>query len=662
MTVSNSNSGAKDYEEVQNKTFCKWLNARLVPKGFEPLTDLGTDFCDGIRLIQLIGVLTETPFRRYNKSSSLLKVQKAENLNLALDKIKEMGVHLTNIGAEDIMEGNRKLILGMIWSLVLRFVIADINEEGSHAKEGLLLWCQRKTTGYEEVDISNFTKSWQDGLAFCALIHRHRPDLLDYASLPKDDSLTTSAHNTKLAFQIAERHLGIPQLLEVEDICGAKRPDDRSVMTYVAQFFHAFSSKAQADTNARVINSFVERVDSLMRGCTEYEARAESFLQRIADILHAFSTSPIPSLPDARTSSAFPVYQSLRQSQTEFTTYAKGRKALETERVDLKMLLRNIQVKLGCYSLRSYDPPEELAFEALDGRWRELRSVEKKRSGLINSSIRQLRLDRAALLDDLVEGASAHLETLHLRLVSIVATSLDDQLASVQNLLTSIQAPNNLHTIEEVERDCRACEVAPEEFSTSFEGYTDLLARMEKLSKLAKLKENLLENQITARTQTNVTPEQLEEFESAFKAFDKDASNSLDIDELSGALGSLGFEESSHESIYNRIASSTDRVNFDSFLNFLVEKTEDRLTFDKVKDCFSNLAQDKPYITEIDITRVNLEPSTLEFFKEYMPTLSDADEEQYRAAMNGHANGVVEGEEDKGEKFDYSTFLERFFE
>ena len=45
-----------------------------------------------------------------------------------------------------------------------------------------------------------------------------------------------------------------------------------------------------------------------------------------------------------------------------------------------------------------------------------------------------------------------------------------------------------------------------------------------------------------------------------------------------------------------------------------------------------------------------------------MPTLSDADEEQYRAAMNGHANGVVEGEEDKGEKFDYSTFLERFFE
>lgn len=56
-------------------------------------------------------------------------------------------------------------MLGMIWSLVLRFSIADINEEGSHAKEGLLLWCQRKTQSYDEVDVQNFHRSFQDGLA-----------------------------------------------------------------------------------------------------------------------------------------------------------------------------------------------------------------------------------------------------------------------------------------------------------------------------------------------------------------------------------------------------------------------------------------------------------------------------------------------------------------
>lgn len=73
---------------------------------------------------------------------------------------------MTNIGAEDVVDGNRKIILGLIWTLILRFTISDINAEGLSARDGLLLWCQRKTVCYEpHVKVVDFSASWNDGLA-----------------------------------------------------------------------------------------------------------------------------------------------------------------------------------------------------------------------------------------------------------------------------------------------------------------------------------------------------------------------------------------------------------------------------------------------------------------------------------------------------------------
>ena len=94
-----------------------------------------------------------------------MRVQRFENVNISLDFIKSRGIQMTNIGAEDVVDGNRKIILGLIWTLILRFTINDINEAGMTAKEGLLLWCQRKTACYDEVEVRDFSASWNDGLA-----------------------------------------------------------------------------------------------------------------------------------------------------------------------------------------------------------------------------------------------------------------------------------------------------------------------------------------------------------------------------------------------------------------------------------------------------------------------------------------------------------------
>jgi hypothetical protein len=118
-----------------------------------------------LKSIEIIG---DEVLGKYNKAPKL-RIQKVENMNMALNFIKRRGVNLTNIGAEDVVDGNEKLVLGMIWTIILRFTIADISEEGLFAKEGLLLWCQRKTAPYQpNVHIKDFTFSWQDGLPLYA--------------------------------------------------------------------------------------------------------------------------------------------------------------------------------------------------------------------------------------------------------------------------------------------------------------------------------------------------------------------------------------------------------------------------------------------------------------------------------------------------------------
>lgn len=289
-------------EVVQKRTFTRWMNLHLEKcKPPMEVQDLFLDIQDGQILMALLEELSGCKLLHNFKKSSH-RIFRLNNIAKVLSFLEERNVKLVSIDAADVADGNSSIILGLIWNIILFFQIkeltgniksqfpsssslssipASLDTDLSHvsvpseekrttaamrdhgkAIKKLLQWVQRRTRKYG-VAVQDFGKSWTSGLAFLAVIKSIDPSLVDM----RKSLLRNSRENLEDAFRTAHYSLGIPRLLEPEDVT-INPPDEQSIMTYVSQFLEHFPGiEEPKETSSEVISRSVSVGRLSSRSC-----------------------------------------------------------------------------------------------------------------------------------------------------------------------------------------------------------------------------------------------------------------------------------------------------------------------------------------------------------------------------------------------------------
>ncbi|CAF0847061.1 unnamed protein product [Rotaria sordida] len=275
---------ADQRDAVQKKTFTKWINFHLSKREGLHVDDLFLDLRDGHLLISLLEIFTNQTIPRERGTSKFHALQNVEQCLQCLEQ--HHNIRLVNIRPEELVNGNPKLTLGLIWRIILHFQFSDISipssEENipinvkqtiapipttdlpssnelkpdkippisstterkssidqisSNYRNMLLIWARQQCQGYPGIYIDDFTRSWRNGRAFLAILHRHNPQLINI----KEAYSNSNRENLMRAFDFAQKHYGIMQLIDPEDV-DTDEPDEKSILLYIAHLYKVCST------------------------------------------------------------------------------------------------------------------------------------------------------------------------------------------------------------------------------------------------------------------------------------------------------------------------------------------------------------------------------------------------------------------------------------
>ncbi|KAG0264888.1 actinin alpha 2 [Actinomortierella ambigua] len=307
--TTTTTTSAASYTDTQKRAFMRWVNVQLAKNpAVTPMVSIEKDLRDGKRLIYLLEIVSNEPLKPERGN---MRIHQMANVAKALGFLEKKSDNWDrSIANEDIVDGNMKLTLGLIWNVIYRFhvqqiaaaiaeqdpaLVEDLLMDGEgkkkagsssqvDAKQALLRWVRKQLEDYSDIvpAVQDFHRSWRTGVAFAALIHRHDPYAIPEfytVIIPSPHETREDWHHTlNEAFRIAYEKMSVPRLLDSDDLADVETPDERSIMTYVAEYYtvmskHQLEQDPEQAANLRALRLTAKNERLTLAGEDEEAAR-----------------------------------------------------------------------------------------------------------------------------------------------------------------------------------------------------------------------------------------------------------------------------------------------------------------------------------------------------------------------------------------------------
>lgn len=327
----------------------------------------------------LCEVLSEKKYGGKWNDKATMRPQQIDNINNALNFCyKDCGVELKlKTSAEDLLDAKEGPILALVWAILLKFIkFGDDDGTTMNAKEALLLWCQNKTGSYANVKVDNFGRSWHDGLALCAIIHKHRPRLIDWASLDKSNAVA----NIEKAQDAALRYFGLEKYITPQEFL---KLDEASMVIYVSEYFYGIAEQRKLDLAARRLVKLINLTKENDKDRANYVETAKALVVDIGKTKILLEDRTIDN-----------TMAGAKKRIEDFYAYkASTKSAIISRQLQIEGIYNNLAMRLAHHKRPQFEPPQGLSLKGLQQEIVHLEECEAERKVSLHAELnRQIRL------------------------------------------------------------------------------------------------------------------------------------------------------------------------------------------------------------------------------------------------------------------------------